>query len=143
MFVGVRNHNFVFFVICCMIGYMVICNAFANTYYHLKSDQKVEKVVVRTPGQQEIVITSKEILEKVNRQFHMQIFITSGLGDLKKESDKSYRIIFYNGKDKEMKGFNYSSENKKIYPGELNLPKKTALVLDELVHAKELNIIVK
>ena len=114
---------------------MIICNALANVYYHLKADQKVEKVIVRTPSQQEIVITSKEILEKVNRQFHMQVFFTSGLGDIKKEKEQSYRIIFYNGKDKEMKGFNYSSENKKIYPGELNLPKNTELVMDEMVHS--------
>lgn len=114
---------------------MIICNVLANIYYHLKADEKVEKVVVRTPTQQEIVITSKEILEKVNRQFHMQVFLTSGLGDLKKEREESYRIIFYNGKDKEMKGFNYSSEKKKIYPGELNLPKDTESIMDEMVRS--------
>lgn len=135
MFEDVRNHKFVFFMIRFIIGYMIICNIFANTYYHLKADQKVEKVVVTTPEQQEVVITSKGIIEKVNRQFHMQLFFTSGLGELKKDSEKSYRIIFYNGKDREMKGFNYSSENKKIYPGELDLPKKTQLVMDELVHS--------
>lgn len=133
MFEDIRNHKFVFFMIRFIIFYMIICNAFANVYYHLKADQKVEKVIVRTPAQQEIVITSKEILEKVNRQFHMQVFFTSGLGDIKKGKEQSYRIIFYNGKDKEMKGFNYSSENKKIYPGELNLPKNTELVMDEIV----------
>lgn len=134
MFEGIRNHKFVFFIIRCIICYMIICNVFANLYYHLKADQKVEKVIVRTPTQQEIIITSKEIIEKVNRQFHMQVVLTSGLGDLKRGIEKSYKITFYNGKDKEMRGFNYNSENKKVYPGELNLPKNTELVMDQLVH---------
>ncbi|MHC1724033.1 MAG: hypothetical protein AB9836_12615 [Aminipila sp.] len=134
MFEEIKTHKFIFFMIRFIIVYLVICNIFANGYYHLKADQKVEKVIVRTPTQEEIVITSKEIIEKVNRQFHMQVFLTSGLGDLAKEREKSYRIIFYNGKDKEMKGFNYSLEDKKIYPGELTLPQNTELVMDELVH---------
>lgn len=138
MFEDIRNHKFIFFTIRFIIVYLIICNAFANVYYHLKADQKVEKVIVRTPTQQEIVITSKEIIEKVNRQFHMQVFLTSGLGDLTKEREDSYRIIFYNGKDKEMKGFNYSSEDKKIYPGELKLPQNTELVMDELVHPADM-----
>lgn len=129
-----KDRKIMRFILCFIICYILMCNIFVNSFYHLKANQKVQKVVVKTPAQEKIVITSDKIIEKVNRQFHMQIFLSLGLGDLIENKKKVYRIIFYNDKDKEVKGFNYNPENKRIYPGELKLPVNTQLVMDEMVY---------
>ncbi|QHI71843.1 hypothetical protein [Aminipila terrae] len=134
----IENRRIMRFIACFILCYILMCNIFVNSFYHLKADEKVEKVIVRTPAQEKIVITSDKIIEKVNRQFHMQVFFSLGLGELienKIENKKDvYKIIFYNDKDKEVKWFNYNPENKRIYPGELKLPVNTQLVMDEMVY---------
>ncbi len=130
---NLRRHKFIIYMTRFIICYFLVCNIFGNFYYHLKASEKVEKVVVRTPTQQEFVVTSEDIIEKVNRQFHMQILFFLGWGSLKEEAQDGVWITFYNDKNKEVKGFEYNPANKKIYPGEIELPSNTVVIMDELI----------
>ena len=129
---NIISHKFIRFILCFLVTYLLMCNLFVNSFYHLKANQKVERIVVQT-SQREISITSRDIIEKVNRQFHMQVFLSMGLGALKTDKKESFKITFYNARDKEVKGFNYNPQNKKIYPGELRLPPDTQVVMDQIV----------
>ncbi|QAT42114.1 hypothetical protein [Aminipila luticellarii] len=129
---NIRSHKFIRFILCFLVAYLLMCNLFVNSFYHLKANQKVERIVVQT-SQREISITSRDIIEKVNRQFHMQVFPSMGLGALKADKKESFKITFYNARDKEVKGFNYNPLNKKLYPGELRLPPDTQVVMDQIV----------
>ncbi|QIB68486.1 hypothetical protein Ami103574_03750 [Aminipila butyrica] len=84
-------------------------------------------------AQGEFSITSKDRIEQINRQFHMQVLFSLGMGNLKEDSGDSVQIFFYNSQNKEMKGFGYNPGNKKVYPGELGVPPDTQKVLDQIV----------
>lgn len=133
MFGYIKNHKILFYIVSIIISYLLICNICANTYYHLTSNEKVEKVVAITPSHQRIVITSEELIEKVNRQFHTQVLFSFELGALKKNTGEEFSVTFYDGNNKEMKDFSYDFEDKRVYPGKLQLPKSTILVIEELV----------
>lgn len=130
----IKNNKFLFLIVRVLIYYLLICNICANIYYHIGGDEKVEKVVVKAPKQQEIVITSEDILEKVNRQFHVQLLFSSGVGTLKQNSEESVKILFYNEENEKIKGFRYELNTKRVYPGELQLPKKTEQLMDEVAN---------
>lgn len=129
----IRCKKIISFFLCFFLCYLLMCNLLVNSFYHLKADQKVDKIVVRTP-QGEFCVTSEEILEEINRQFHMQILISPGVGNLEADSGENFQIVFYNEQNKEMKGFGYNPGNKKVYPGELRLPPDTQVVLERIIH---------
>ncbi len=139
MIEAIRNNKLLFLIVRILLYYLIVCNICANVYYHLNGKEKIEKIVVQSLTQQEITITSDQIIEKANRQFHTHFFISTGVGLLKPKSKESIRVTFYNKKENQIKSFSYDIASKKVYPGYINLPQKTENLMEEIVNTYNLD----